>query len=106
MISVKVPPRSIANCQRRGVVDMGSDTYLISDLVLSVCNKLPDNWWIGCVEISNYLEDGHRVVDPVNTLKWGVFVGGCAVGSKDIRDSVTEAIGAPLFKYPILEIHH
>jgi len=41
-----------------------------------------------------FIEEKHVKIDPVNTLNPGVFVAGCAVGPKDIHDSVTEAIGA------------
>ncbi|HIE31380.1 MAG TPA: 4Fe-4S dicluster domain-containing protein [Methanosarcinales archaeon] len=41
-----------------------------------------------------FVEEKHVKIDPVNTLNQGVFVAGCAVGPKDIHDSVTEAIGA------------
>ncbi|KAF5411051.1 MAG: CoB--CoM heterodisulfide reductase iron-sulfur subunit A [Candidatus Methanogasteraceae archaeon] len=41
-----------------------------------------------------FIEEKHVKIDPVNTLNQGVFVAGCAVGPKDIHDSVTEAISA------------
>ena len=41
-----------------------------------------------------FIEEKHVKIDPVNTLNPGVFAAGCAIGPKDIHDSVTEAIGA------------
>jgi heterodisulfide reductase subunit A len=33
-------------------------------------------------------------LDPVNTLKTGVFACGCALGPKDVRDTVSDSLGA------------
>ncbi|CAD7772501.1 CoB--CoM heterodisulfide reductase iron-sulfur subunit A [Candidatus Methanoperedenaceae archaeon GB37] len=41
-----------------------------------------------------FIEERHVKIDPVNTLNQGVFAAGCAIGPKDIHDSVTEAMGA------------
>ena len=41
-----------------------------------------------------FIEEKHVKIGPVSTLNPGVFVAGCAVGPKDIHDSVTEAISA------------
>lgn len=41
-----------------------------------------------------FIEEKHVKIDPVSTLNRGVFVAGCAVGPKDIHDSVTESISA------------
>ncbi|RLG26695.1 disulfide reductase [Methanosarcinales archaeon] len=41
-----------------------------------------------------FIEEKHVKIDPVNTLNQGVFAAGCAIGPKDIHDSVTEAMGA------------
>ncbi|RZB28681.1 MAG: heterodisulfide reductase subunit A2 [Candidatus Argoarchaeum ethanivorans] len=46
------------------------------------------------VGADGFIEEKHVKLDPVNTLNQGVFVAGCAVGPKDIHDSVTEGIGA------------
>lgn len=41
-----------------------------------------------------FIEEKHVKIDPVNTLNQGVFAAGCALGPKDIHDSVTEAMSA------------
>ncbi len=41
-----------------------------------------------------FIEEKHVKIDPVSTLNQGVFVAGCAIGPKDIHDSVTESISA------------
>lgn len=41
-----------------------------------------------------FIEEKHVKIDPVNTLNQGVFAAGCAIGPKDIHDSVTEGISA------------
>jgi len=41
-----------------------------------------------------FLMEKHPKLDPVNSLREAVFVGGCVLGPKDIRDSVSEALGA------------
>jgi heterodisulfide reductase subunit A len=43
-----------------------------------------------------FIEEKHVKIDPVNTLNQGVFAAGCAIGPKDIHDSVTEAMSAAL----------
>jgi len=41
-----------------------------------------------------FIEEKHVKLDPVNTLNQSVFAAGCALGPKDIHDSVTEGISA------------
>jgi heterodisulfide reductase subunit A len=41
-----------------------------------------------------FIEEKHVKIDPVNSLNPSVYMAGCAVGPKDIHDSVTEGIGA------------
>ncbi|MBE0523148.1 MAG: hydrogenase iron-sulfur subunit [Methanosarcinales archaeon] len=41
-----------------------------------------------------FIEEKHVKIDPVSSLNPSVFVAGCAVGPKDIHDSVTEGISA------------
>lgn len=41
-----------------------------------------------------FIEEKHVKLDPVNTLNQSVFAAGCALGPKDIHDSVTEGMGA------------
>ncbi|MDP2845129.1 MAG: 4Fe-4S binding protein, partial [Candidatus Methanoperedens sp.] len=41
-----------------------------------------------------FIEEKHVKLDPVNTLNQAAFSAGCALGPKDIHDSVTEGISA------------
>ena len=41
-----------------------------------------------------FIEEKHVKIDPVNTVNASVFAAGCALGPKDIHDSVTEGISA------------
>lgn len=41
-----------------------------------------------------FIEEKHVKIDPVNTVNPSVFAAGCALGPKDIHDSVTEGISA------------
>lgn len=41
-----------------------------------------------------FVEEKHVKLDPVNTLNQSAFAAGCALGPKDIHDSVTEGISA------------
>jgi heterodisulfide reductase subunit A len=41
-----------------------------------------------------FIEEKHVKIDPVSSLNPSVYVAGCAVGPKDIHDSVTEGISA------------
>ncbi len=41
-----------------------------------------------------FIEEKHVKLDPVSTLNQAVFAAGCALGPKDIHDSVTEGISA------------
>jgi ferredoxin len=36
----------------------------------------------------------HPKLDPVDSLVTGIFVGGCALSPKDVRDTVSDALGA------------
>ncbi|MFQ6072554.1 MAG: 4Fe-4S binding protein, partial [Methanosarcinales archaeon] len=58
----------------------------------------------GTIELANkfqvpigadgFIEEKHVKIDPVNTVNASVFAAGCALGPKDIHDSVTEGISA------------
>ena len=41
-----------------------------------------------------FIQEKHPKLDPVNTLLTGVFACGCALGPKDVRDTVSDALGA------------
>ena len=41
-----------------------------------------------------FVQEKHPKLNPVDTLKTGVFVCGCATGPKDIRDTVSDALAA------------
>jgi len=41
-----------------------------------------------------FVTEKHPKLDPVDTLVTGVFVGGCALSPKDVRDTVSDALGA------------
>ena len=41
-----------------------------------------------------FIQEKHPKLDPVNTLKTGVFACGCALGPKDVRDTVSDSLGA------------
>jgi len=41
-----------------------------------------------------FVQEKHPKLDPINTLKTGVFACGCALGPKDVRDTVSDALGA------------
>jgi heterodisulfide reductase subunit A len=41
-----------------------------------------------------FITEKHPKLDPVDTLVTGVFVGGCALSPKDVRDTVSDALGA------------
>jgi len=41
-----------------------------------------------------FLMEKHPKLDPVNSLREAIYVGGCILGPKDIRDTVSEALGA------------
>jgi heterodisulfide reductase subunit A len=41
-----------------------------------------------------FVTEKHPKLDPVDTLVTGVFVGGCAISPKDVRDTVSDGLGA------------
>jgi len=41
-----------------------------------------------------FIQEKHPKLDPVDTLRAGLFACGCALGPKDVRDSVSDALGA------------
>jgi heterodisulfide reductase subunit A len=41
-----------------------------------------------------FIQEKHPKLDPVNTLKTGIFACGCALGPKDVRDTVSDALAA------------
>jgi heterodisulfide reductase subunit A len=41
-----------------------------------------------------FITERHPKLDPVDTLVTGVFVGGCAISPKDVRDTVSDGLGA------------
>jgi len=41
-----------------------------------------------------FVQEKHPKLDPVDTLKTGVFACGCALGPKDVRDTVSDSLGA------------
>jgi heterodisulfide reductase subunit A len=41
-----------------------------------------------------FITEKHPKLDPVDTLVTGVFVGGCALSPKDVRDTVSDGLGA------------
>ncbi|MFB0557596.1 MAG: 4Fe-4S binding protein [Candidatus Bathyarchaeia archaeon] len=41
-----------------------------------------------------FILEKHPKLDPVDTLKTGVFACGCALGPKDVRDTVSDALAA------------
>ncbi|MEA2090122.1 MAG: 4Fe-4S binding protein [Thermoproteota archaeon] len=41
-----------------------------------------------------FIQEKHPKLDPVDSLKTGVFACGCALGPKDVRDTVSDALGA------------
>jgi heterodisulfide reductase subunit A len=40
-----------------------------------------------------FIQELHPKLDPVNTLKSGVFACGCNLGPKDVRDTVSDSLG-------------
>lgn len=81
-----------------GEMDKGSDEF---DMVVLCPSLNPSS---GSRELADqlgvpvggdgFIEEKHVKIDPVSTLNQGVFVAGCAIGPKDIHDSVTESISA------------
>jgi len=71
------------------------------DMVALATPMVPPN---GLKELGDKLkvsigEDGfvtekHPKLDPVDTLVTGIFVGGCALSPKDVRDTVSDGLGA------------
>jgi heterodisulfide reductase subunit A len=41
-----------------------------------------------------FVQEKHPKLDPVNTLKTGIFACGCALGPKDVRDTVSDSLGS------------
>ncbi len=41
-----------------------------------------------------FIQEKHPKLDPVDTLVTGVFACGCAISPKDVRDTVSDALGA------------
>ncbi|UCH57498.1 MAG: 4Fe-4S binding protein, partial [Candidatus Bathyarchaeota archaeon] len=41
-----------------------------------------------------FVQEKHPKLDPVDTLKTGIFACGCALGPKDVRDTVSDSLGA------------
>jgi heterodisulfide reductase subunit A len=41
-----------------------------------------------------FVQEKHPKLDPVNTLKTGIFACGCVLGPKDVRDTVSDSLGA------------
>jgi len=41
-----------------------------------------------------FVQEKHPKLDPVNTLKTGIYACGCALGPKDVRDTVSDSLGA------------
>jgi len=41
-----------------------------------------------------FVTEKHPKLDPVDSLVVGIFVGGCALSPKDVRDTVSDALGA------------
>jgi heterodisulfide reductase subunit A len=41
-----------------------------------------------------FVTEKHPKLDPVDSLVTGIFVGGCALSPKDVRDTVSDALGA------------
>ncbi len=41
-----------------------------------------------------FVQEKHPKLDPVNTLRTGIFACGCALGPKDVRDTVSDSLGA------------
>lgn len=41
-----------------------------------------------------FVQEKHPKLDPVNTLKTGIFACGCSLGPKDVRDTVSDSLGA------------
>jgi len=41
-----------------------------------------------------FIQEKHPKLDPVDSLVTGVFVCGCAISPKDVRDTVSDALGA------------
>ncbi len=46
------------------------------------------------ISVDGFITEKHPKLNPVSTLKEGIYVCGCSVAPKDIRDSVSEAWGA------------
>jgi heterodisulfide reductase subunit A len=40
-----------------------------------------------------FIQEKHPKLDPVETLKTGVYACGCALGPKDVRDTVSDSLG-------------
>jgi len=41
-----------------------------------------------------FVQEKHPKLDPVESLKTGIFACGCALGPKDVRDTVSDSLGA------------
>jgi len=41
-----------------------------------------------------FIQEKHPKLDPVNSLSLGLFACGCALGPKDVRDTVSDSLGA------------
>jgi heterodisulfide reductase subunit A len=41
-----------------------------------------------------FIQEKHPKLDPVDTMKTGIFACGCAISPKDVRDTVSDALGA------------
>jgi heterodisulfide reductase subunit A len=41
-----------------------------------------------------FVQEKHPKLDPVETLKTGIFACGCALGPKDVRDTISDSLGA------------
>lgn len=41
-----------------------------------------------------FIQEKHPKLDPVDSLKTGIFACGCALSPKDVRDTVSDALGA------------
>jgi heterodisulfide reductase subunit A len=41
-----------------------------------------------------FVQEKHPKLDPVESLKTGIYACGCALGPKDVRDTVTDSLGA------------
>jgi len=41
-----------------------------------------------------FIQERHVKLNPVDSLQTGIFTCGCAIGPKDVRDSVSDALGS------------